>query len=187
MVSTLIEPPRPVTSPRATRVIDPRTRGGRDRRCAVGNRLERVIRVTCELFGLVLASNQLAELAIGLRGRIEAAVEQRVRNAGLLLHALRQRDEGAAGRADIEDQIRFERDHAFEVGCVAATRDAPDLRARTDICQHVHAFFGAVGARPAEQQIGRECIEEDRSRWAGRKHARDFFRHRQRAAGCVGD
>ena len=188
MVSTLIEPPSPGDQPaRATRVIDARTRGRRDRSRAVGNHLERVIRVTRELFGLASASNQLAELAVGLRDCIEAAVEQRVRNAGLLLHTLGQRDEGAAGRADIEDQIGLERDHAFQIGGVAAARDTPDLGARADLRQHIHALFRPVGARPAKQQLGRERIKQDRGRRAGREHARDFFRYRQRAAGRVGD
>ena len=188
MVSTLIEPPSPGDQPaRAARVVDARPRGRRDRRGAVGNRLERIVRVTRELFGLVLASNQLAELAVGLRDRVEAAVEQRVGNAGLLLHPLGQRDEGAAGRADIEDEIGLERDHAFQIGGVAAARDAPDLRARADFRQHVHALFRPVGAGPAEQQLGRKRIKQDRGRRAGREHARNFFRHRQRAAARVCD
>ena len=131
--------------------------------------------------------HQLAELAIGRRDRIEPAIQQRVGNAGLLLHARRERHEGRRGRADVEDQVGLERQHDFEIGGVAAAGDAADLGPGADIRQHVDAFFRPVGARPAEQQIGRQRIEQDRGRRPCGKHASDLLRHRHGAARRVGD
>ena len=105
--------------------------------------------------GLGVALRQLAEQAIGRSRRIEAAVEQRIRNPGLLLHPRGERDKSRRGRADVKDEVRLERQHGFEIGGVAAAGETADLGAGADIRQHERAFFRPVGARPAEQQFRR--------------------------------
>ena len=75
----------------------------------------------------------------------------------------------------------------FQVGGIAAPGDAADLRPCADVRQHIGALFRPVGARPADQQVGRQRIEQDRGRRSGRENARDLFRDRQRAAGRIGD
>jgi hypothetical protein len=134
-----------------------------------------------------MTMREFAKLAIGCNHGIEATIEQRVGNAGLLLHAGRQRDEGRAGRAHIQDQVRFEREHDLEIGGVAAPGDRPNLRPAADVRQQEFAFLGTVGARPAEQESGRQRIEQDRGRRARRKHTRDALRDRNGTAGSVGD
>ena len=78
---------------RAARVIDARARRRRDRRDPAGGSLDRVVGIARQLFGVDFASGQLAELAVGLGDRIETAIEQRIRNTGLLLHPFGERDE----------------------------------------------------------------------------------------------
>src|SRR5262249_59239120 len=43
-----------------------------------------------------------------------------------------------------------------------------------------------VGARPADEQFGRERVEKDRGRWSRWKDTLDTRRHRHDAAGAVG-
>src|SRR5262249_26434721 len=69
---------------------------------------------------------------------------------------------------------------------VAAPGEAPDLRPRTDVGQQKLALVGAVGARPAEQQAGRQGIEQDRGRRSRWKHAGDPLRDLDPASGCIG-
>ena len=91
------------------------------------NRLQRVLGIVGELFGVGFAARERAQLAVGVGNGVEAAVEQRIGNAGLRLHALGQRHESGARRADVEDEIGLERDHRFQVGRVAAPGEAADL------------------------------------------------------------
>src|SRR5262249_38859419 len=77
---------------------------------------------------LLAPPDQCAERAVAQRNSLETAVEQRVGNARLLLHAVGERDVGRVHAADVQDEIGFEREHDFEIGGVAAPGDAAPLR-----------------------------------------------------------
>jgi hypothetical protein len=186
-VLTVIPCPVAGQPARPARIIDPWPLARGNRLHAGQNRLERIFGVARKLLGILGATDQLAERTVGLGNPGEATIQQRIGNAGLLLHAVRQRNEGGAGRSDVENEIGFERKHGFQIGGVAASGDAADFGPRANLRKHVGAFLGPVGARPAEKQIGGERIEKDRCRRSGRENARDLFRHWQRAPGRIGD
>ena len=172
---------------RAARVID--ARATLERNCAdpLRDRLHHLFGGAREVLALRGPADQRAERPIGLRDAVEAPVEQGIGNAGLLLHALGERDIGRARAADVEDEIGLERQHDLEIGGVAAPGDASHLRPAADVGQQELALLWPVGTRPAEQELGRERIEKDRRRRPRRKYALDLRRHRHRAAGAVGD
>ena len=171
---------------RAARVVD--ARATLERNCAdpLRDRLHHLFGGAREVLALLGPSDQRTERAIAQRDAVEAAVEQRIGNAGLLLHAFGERDIGRARAADVEDEVGLERQHDLEIGGVAAPGDASHLRPAADVGQQELALLRPVGARPAEQQLGRQRVEKDRRRRPRRKHALDPRRHRHRAAGAVG-
>ena len=115
-----LEPARPA------RVID--ARPFLRRRQAAGDGLDGLFRIARRGLAGIAASGQCADGAVGARDAVEASIEQRIRNAGLLLHAVGERDVGVVDDADVEDQVGLERQHHFEIGGIAAAGDAPDLR-----------------------------------------------------------
>jgi hypothetical protein len=104
----------------------------------------------------------------------------------LLLHAIGERNVGRIHAADGEDEIGLEREHDFEIGGVAASGDAADLRPPAHVGQKKLALGRRIGARPADQAIRRQRVEQDGRRGAGGKHALDPRRNRHRASGAVG-
>ena len=66
-------------------------------------------RIAGEALGVVAAADQVSERPVGRRRALEAAVEQRIGDAGLLLHAVGERDIGVGHVADIKNEIRLER------------------------------------------------------------------------------
>src|SRR5262249_28317379 len=80
-----------------------------------------------------------------------------------------------------------EREHDLEIGGVAAPRDAAQFWPAADVGQEEFALLRPIGARPAEQKLGGERIEKNRRRRAPRETALDPRRHRDAAAGAVGD
>ena len=148
--------------------------------------VDRAFGVVREILALLAPPDQGAERAVADGNAGEAAVEQRIGNAGLLLHAVGERDVGRVDAADIENQIGLEREHDLEIGGVAAPGDAPDLRPPADVGQQELALLRTVGARPAEQKLGCQRVEHDRGRRPGREDTRDARRHRHSAAGTVG-
>ncbi len=171
----------------ATCVVDARPARLRYSRNALADGRHGFAGIAGEFLRLGPPVRQFAELAIALRDRIEAPIEQRIGNAGLLLHARGQRNKGRIGRAGIQDQVGFEREYHFEIGSVAAAGDAPDLRARANLRQHVFALLWSVGARPPEQQVRSQRVQQDRGWRAGREHARDLVGDRNRASARVVD
>ena len=59
-----------------------------------GDGLERILGIARKLLGFLRRADQRAERPIGAGDTGEPAIQQRIGNAGLLLHAIRQRDEG---------------------------------------------------------------------------------------------
>src|SRR5262249_55478348 len=94
-----LEPARPA------RVIHTRPPLRRYLLDAAFDRRHRFVGVAGERLGFRLAMDEFAELAVARHDRFEAAVEQRVGNAGLLLHSRGERDEGRTSRTDIENEI----------------------------------------------------------------------------------
>src|SRR5262249_24716967 len=88
IVSTLIEPPRPAG------VVDARPSVGRHRAHTLCDRFHRVFGVARKALALLAPPDQCAERAVAQRNALETAVEQRVGNARLLLHAVGERDVG---------------------------------------------------------------------------------------------
>jgi hypothetical protein len=80
-----------------------------------------------KLFGLGLPAGQFAELAIPLHNGVETAIEERIGNAGLLLHPVGEGDVGIVDGADIENEVGLEIEQHLEVRRVAAPGEAPDL------------------------------------------------------------
>src|SRR5262249_4678064 len=175
-----LEPARPAG------VVDARPPVGRDRAHALCDGFHRVFGVARKALALLAPPDQRAERAIAQRNALETAVEHRVGNARLLLHAVGERDIGRVHAADIEDEIAFDREHDFEFGGVAAPGDAAHFGPAADVGQQELAFLRPVGARPADEQLGRERVEKDRRRRSCRKDALDTRRHRHGAAGAVG-
>ena len=132
-------------------------------------------------------AHQRTEHRVARADRGEAAVEQRVRNAGLRLNAVGELDEGGARRSGVDDQVGPRGDHRFEVRGARAAGDASDLGPVADTRQQELELFGPVGTRPAQQRVGRKRVELDRRRRPGREHALHLARHRHAAAGAVGD
>src|SRR6516162_10300683 len=187
IVSTLIEPPSPVSSPRGPRgVVDARPSVRRDRAHTLRDGFHRVFGVARKALALLAPPDQCAERAVAQRNALETAVEQCVGNTRLLLHAVGERDVGRVHAADVEDEIGFEREHDFEIGGVAAPGDAAHFGSAADVGQEEFAFLRPVGARPADEQFGRERVEKDRGRWSRRKDALDTRGRRHDAAGAVG-
>src|SRR5262249_1525513 len=79
-----------------------------------------------------------------------------------------------------------------QVRCIPASSQMKNgvptahFRPAADIGQEEFAFLRPVGARPADEQFGRERVEKDRRRRSRRKDAPDARRHRHGAAGAVG-
>ena len=136
---------------------------------------------------LVAPSDQGTECAVGERNAVETAVQQSIRDAGLLLHAIGERHIGRVHAADVENEIGLEREHDFEIGGIATSGDAAHFRPCADVGQEEFAFLRAVGARPSNKKLGRERVEKDRRWWSGGKHALDPLRHRHGTAGAIGD
>src|SRR5262245_14832409 len=176
-----LEPARPA------RVIDARTALRRDGADAPRDGLDRVFGVARKRLTLLATADQVTERAIGERNAVEAAVEQRVGDAGLLLHAVGERDIGRIDAADVENEIGLEREYDLEIGGVAAPGDATHFRPAADVGQEEFALLRPIGARPAEETLGGERIEKARRRWSRRKNALDPRRYRDAAAGAVGD
>ena len=126
---------------RAARVVDARAPLGRDCADALRDRPHHVFGGAREGLALLGPADQRAERTIGLRDAVEAAVEQRIGNAGLLLHAVGERDVGRADAADVEDEVGLEREHDLEIGGVAAPGDAADLRPAADVGQQELALL----------------------------------------------
>lgn len=171
----------------AAGIVDARALLGRNRSDAAADRREAVLAPARQSLGALAAAGELAEDAIARRGLVKAAVEQGIGDAGLLLDALGELDIGAAGRAGIDDEIRLGLEHGFEIGAVAATGDAADLGPVADAGQQEFAFLRPIGARPADQEVGRERVDQDRRGRTGRKDALDLAGHRHFAAGAVAD
>ena len=153
----------------------------------LGDGLDRVLGAARKGLALLAPSDQRSERAVAERNAVEATVEQRVGDAGLLLHALGERHIGRVHAAHIENEVGLEREHDFEIGGIAAAGDAAHFRPAADVGQQEFAFLRPVGARPADEKLRRERVEKDRRRRSGGKHARDLLRHRHGTAGAVGD
>jgi len=91
------------------------------------------------------------------------------------------------GGPDIDNKIRLERQHRFKVCRITAPGNAPNFRPPADVRQHVSALFWTVGARPAEQQIGRKRVQQDGGWRAGGKYALDACLYRYGPTGTVFD
>src|SRR5262245_36018800 len=154
IVSTLIEPPSPVSSPRGPRVVDARAALWRDGADAPRDGFHRVFGVARERVSLLAWSDQGSARALDARSAVTAAVEQRVGNAGLLLHAVGERDIGRIDAADIENEIGLEREHDLEIGGVPAPGDAAHFRPAADVGEEEFALLRPICARPAEQKLG---------------------------------
>jgi hypothetical protein len=174
-------------STRAAGVVNARPGGRRDFVHPFFDRRHRLLGIAREGFGLIRAMRQLAELAIGRHDCRETAVEQRVGNFRLLLHARCERDECRIGRPDIENEVGLERKHGFEVGRVAAAGEPADFRPRAHIGQHELAFLRAIGARPADEDLGCERVEEDGGGRAGGEYAGDRIGNWHGTAGRIDD
>ena len=119
---------------------------------------DRLLGIAGEHLGLLAAADQLAEQAVGCRRGLEAAVEQRIGNAGLLLHPVGERHVGVGHVADVEDEIRLEREHGLDIGGVAAAGDPADLRAVADIGQQELPFLApGWGASSRAASRARAC------------------------------
>src|SRR5262249_25127090 len=89
--------------------------------------------------------------------------------------------------ADVEDQIRLELEQNFEVCRVAAAGQPPNLGLVATARAQKLALRGIVAAGPADEQIGRKRVEQDRSRRPACEHAFDLFGNRNRAPARIGD
>ena len=130
-------------------------------------------------------ADELTVQAITFGDLVEAAVEQGVGNAGLLLHAIGSLNKRARGRADVEDQVRLQLQQHFEIGGVAAPGQPAELGPSADLRIEKGKLGRAVGARPAEQRARLQRVVRDCRRGAGRKYALDPFRYRDGAAGGI--
>jgi hypothetical protein len=128
-----------------------------------------------------------ADQTQGRRGRLEAAVHQEVRDAGLRLHAVREVDVGVAHRAEIDNQVRLDLQHPLEVGVAATAGQSAGAGQVTIGCRDIRRFFRPERARPAAEHLGPQHVDQYRSRRAGREHRIDLFRNLDRAAGAVGN
>src|SRR5262249_60038579 len=113
-----LEPARPAG------VVDARPLAGWDRADTLSDRFHHVFGVARKALALLAPPDQCAESAVAQRNAFETAVEQRVGNARLLLHAVGERDVGRVHAADVQDEIGFEREHDFEIGGIAPPGDA---------------------------------------------------------------
>ena len=144
-----LEPARPA------RVIDARPLLGSEfRGDPLRDRRHRVVGIARKRLGFVAAADQFAERAIGRGGLVETAVEQRVGNAGLLLHAIGERNVGRVGVADVENEIGLERQHRFEIGGVAAPGEAADFRPGADVGQQELALLGRLARGQPSSRSG---------------------------------
>src|SRR5262249_31326733 len=134
-----------------------------------------------EVICLRLPVSKLADLAIERPDRAEPAVEQGVGNPGLLLHPRGERYVSVVDGADVEDQIRLELEQILEVCRVAAAGHPPNLGLVATAGAQNLALRGIVAAGPADEQIGRKRVEQDRSRRPACERMFDLFGNRNRA------
>ena len=73
-------------------------------------------------------------------------------------------------------------EHRLQVRGVAAAGDASQLGPAGDARPQELELLGAIGARPSEQQLGRQRVELDRRRRPGREDALHPCGHRSRGA-----
>jgi len=115
------------------------------------------------------------------------AVDERIRNRGLALHAVGERDVSVRDRPEIDDQVGLRRHHDFEVHRAAAAGEAADLRQLTHARRQVRQFLGRRLAVPADQFFRRQHGDQHQGGRARGDHALDPVGHRDRAAGGVDD
>ncbi len=147
---------------------------------------DRVIGVARKLLGLGLPLRQFTKLTINLRRCIKTAVEQNVRYAGFVLHTLRQRNVRVVDCADVENEIGFQLDQYFEIGRVAATRETSNFGLVAGARSQQGALRRVRVPRPAKQQFGRKCVEQERRRRPAGKNMLDLIGDRDGAPGSVG-
>jgi hypothetical protein len=59
---------------------------------------------------------------------VEPPVDQKVGNAGLVLHPVRKRNVGLVDRAKVHDHVGLGGHHRFQIGRIAPTGEPADLR-----------------------------------------------------------
>ena len=175
IISTLIEPRESrLESLRAARVVHLGALVRRHRGDLRLQSVEELRRVGGKLAAPRLGAEHDAELLELLHRGVEVPVEEDVRDAGLLLHAVGERGEGRVGRAHVDDEIGLGLQHHLDVGRVAAPGEPPELGQVRVLLRNPRRFVGAEGARPADQLVGGEREHEHRRRRPGGEDALDL-------------
>ena len=167
-------------------VVDARLRAARHGGAALLDGRHRAFGIAREFFRRLGAADELAQRAVGRHDLLEAAVEQRVGNAGLLLRGFGKRLEACVHRAGVDDEIGLERIDRLEVDSAAAAGEPRHLRPGRDFREQELAFRGAERLEPTDQEIGRERIEQHRRRRTGRIDTRHAVGRGDGPAGRVG-
>ena len=120
-------------------------------------------------------------------GRVfEATIDQDVRDTGLRLDPLGERDIGVAHRAEVDDQVGLGLQQHLEIDRVA-TGERAEHRQVPVFRRDVGQVLGVRRTLPAGQAVRRQHVEQHRRGRPGREHPLDPVRHLDLAAGRVGD
>ena len=171
----------------AAAVVDPgslRFGYGRDARAET---VEGLVRVAGELLGASLHPQQVSQQPVHLRRLVESAVEKHVRDLGLILHVVGERDVGGADAADIDDQVRLELQHILQVGGVPAPREPAVFGQVAHALQQECLLGRARRSHPADHLLRRQGIEQDRRGRSGGQDTRYPLGKLDAASGRVGD
>ena len=170
------------------RIIDARPRFARHGGDPRGDGGDGLVGDAGEFFSVVVAAEKLPERAIRSAHAVEVAVDQYVGDAAFLLNAFRQRLIGIVHVADIDNQVGLERFERVDIDLgIAAAGEARNFRPGGNVGKQELARFGGYRLEPSDQEIGRERVNLDRCRRAGRINAHDAVWAGYRAAGGVGD
>jgi len=132
-----------VESSRPATVVDTRALRLRNGRDATRDLAHGIVDETSEGFGALALAGERADRPDRYRHAVECAVEQHVRNAYLLLHAIRERRERRRDGSVVDDQVRLRGEHDLHTGCTAAASQPPSVGRSTYFC----ATYGRSAAR----------------------------------------
>ncbi len=132
-------------------------------------------------------AERLADQAERVGRRLEAAVDEDVGDARLRLHAVREIGIGVAHRAEIEDEVGLQRQHALEVRLAAPPGQPAGLGQVAVRYGDIGPLLGPQRARPAEQALGLQRIDQDRGGQARGEDTFDPLGDLDHAPGRIGD
>src|SRR5262245_50200309 len=103
---------------------------------------------------------------------VEGAIEEHVRNLGLLLYVVCERNIGRTDTADVNDEIGLEFEHVLEICRASATGEPAILGQLAHALLEKGLLCRAGRAHPADHFLWSERVEQNGCGRAGCQHTR---------------